>query len=95
MEIQLVSNFIYQCSLIPKCSFEAQFTGEGGVADWHPIDLESKVVRRRDGECTERLRGHIEAEKTSVRNVDESLRKYMDTRWSLSAFSVLRLRELS
>jgi len=63
--------------------------------DCHPIDLESKVVRQRDGECAERLGGYSEAEKTSARNVDESLRKHMDTRWRLSAFSVLRLRELS
>ena len=45
--------------------------------DWHPIDLGSKVVRQRDGECAERPAGYIEAEKTSTRNVDESLRKYM------------------
>ena len=62
--------------------------------DWHPIDLGSKVVRGRDGQCAERLRGYIEAEKTSAGNVDESLRTCMDTRWRLSAFSVLCLREL-
>jgi len=90
-EIQLVSDFIYQ---ILKCSFEARFTGEGDVVDCHLIDLECKVLRRRDGECAERLGGYIDAEKTSVRNVDESLHKYMDTRWRLSAFSVLRSREL-
>jgi len=65
------------CLLISKYSFEARFTDEGDVADWHPIDLGSKVVRQRDGECAERPAGYIEAEKTSARNVDESLRKYM------------------
>ena len=64
------------------------------MVDCHPIDLGSKVVRQRDGECAESLGGYIDAEKTSVRNVDESLHKYMDTRWRLSAFSVLRSREL-
>ena len=48
--------------------------------DCHPIDLESKVVRQRDGECAERLGGYSEVEKTLARNVDESLRKHMDTR---------------
>ena len=26
--------------LVLKCSFEARSTGDGGVADWHSLDLE-------------------------------------------------------
>jgi len=59
--------------LILKCSFEAQSTGDGGVADWHSIDLHLEVIRWGDRECAERVGGYMKPRKCSARTTGGSL----------------------